>query len=194
MVSKFMRARQLKNSRDLTLVIMFAVLSFVFMALIGQVPRLITGVRGIGYAFTIIYTIANTVVYLMYEGRRWRIFAQGTLYGLLSLSLVQYNQIPTALATIVTSFLIDLIFNSYYRFFQSKKKLVWWSILGQVCFWTMHPFWILLFSSSLFFPLEVVLTGWFFPIMSVMLPLMIVEAVAGGFIGYKIYRRVENLA
>jgi hypothetical protein len=79
------------------------------------------------FLYLLVFSILdiNTVVYLMYEGRRWRIFAQGALYGLLSLSLVQYNQIPTALATIVTSFLIDLIFNKYYRFFQSKKKLVW---------------------------------------------------------------------
>jgi hypothetical protein len=30
--------------------------------------------------------------------------------------------------------------------------------------------------------------------MSVMLPIMIIEAIAGGYIGYKIYRRVEKLA
>jgi hypothetical protein len=30
--------------------------------------------------------------------------------------------------------------------------------------------------------------------MSVMLPLMIAEAVAGSYIGYKIYKRVENIA
>ena len=58
----------MKNSRDLALVIMFAVLSFVFQALIGQVPSLITGVLGIGYAFTIVYSIIQSVAYLMYGG------------------------------------------------------------------------------------------------------------------------------
>jgi hypothetical protein len=65
----------LKASRDITLVIMFSVLELVFQALIGQVPGLITGIEGIGYAFTIFYSIIQSVAYLMYEGRRWRIFA-----------------------------------------------------------------------------------------------------------------------
>jgi hypothetical protein len=29
--------------------------------------------------------------------------------------------------------------------------------------------------------------------MSIMMPVIIVEAIAGGFIGYKIYRRVERV-
>jgi len=46
---------------------------------------------------------------------------------------------------------------------------------------------------SLFVPWEEVITTWFVPVMSVMLPIMIIEAIAGSYIGYKIYRRVEKL-
>jgi len=46
----------------------------------------------------------------------------------------------------------------------------------------------------MFYPLEWVLDNWFIPIMSVMLPVIIIEAIAGGYIGYKIFGRVEKLA
>ena len=74
------------SSRDLALIIVFAVLNFVFMLLIGQVPELITGVPGIGYVFTIVYSILQTVSWPLYKGRRWRIFAQGLLFSLLAFS------------------------------------------------------------------------------------------------------------
>jgi len=176
------------NSRDIALIIMFAVLSFVFQVLIGQIPNLITGIAGIGYVFTIVYSITQTVAWLMYGGRRWRIFAQTLLFTLLCLSVIQSWTPPVVMATILNIFIVDLVFNSIHGSFERKNKLVWWAILTQGYYWTTHPLLVLSFSR-IFFPVEAVA-----PIMSLILPLMIIEAIAGSYIGYKIYRRVEKIA
>ena len=181
------------NSRDVALIIMFAVLSFVFQVLIGQVPSLITGITGIGYVFTIVYSITQTVAWLMFEGRRWRIFGLGVLSSLIALTFIPTWTPPVAIATIVNNLIVDVIFNSLHESFERKNKLVWWVVLAQVYYWATHSIWALLFYS-LFIPLEEVLTNWFIPIGSVMIPVMIIEAIAGSYIGYKIYSRVEKLS
>jgi hypothetical protein len=184
---------QMVDSRDLSLIIVFAVLGFVFMMLIGQVPRLITGIPGISYVFTIAYSILQTVSWLMYEGRRWRIFAQGLLLALLALLFIPPWTLPVALATIINMFIVDLIFNGFYGFFKKNKKLKGLSILVQVYYWTTHSLWIVFVSLLFLSPLEEVLEKWFIPIMSIILPIMIIEAIVGGYIGHKIYTRVAKL-
>jgi hypothetical protein len=183
----------MRKSRDLALIVMFAVLTFVFQALIGQVPGLITGVPGIGYAFTIVYSIIQSVAFLMYEGRRWRIFAQGLLFSLIAFPFIPTFTLPAAMAAIINSLIVDVVFNSFYGHFKKENKLFWWILLNQVYYWATLPFWLLPFLS-LVTPIQEVLELWFIPLMSVMLPLMIVEAVAGSYIGYKIYKRTKNIA
>ena len=182
------------SSRDLALITVFAVLTFVFMLLIGQIPELVTGIPGISYVFTIVYAINQTVARLMYEGRRWRIFAQGLLLSLLGFSFILTWNRPLGMATILNAFIVDVVFNSVYGFFKQKNKLLWWAILSQVYYWPTHSLWIVVFGSLFFYPFEFIMEQWFIPIMSVMLPIMIIEGIAGGYIGYKIYRRVEKLA
>jgi hypothetical protein len=181
-----------KESRDVALIIMFAALEIGFQVLIGQVPGLITGIEGIGYVFTILYSIIQSVAYLMYEGRRWRIFAQGLLHALIAFPLIPTFIFPAALAAIVNTLILDLIFNSVYKRFKSANKLFSWILIGQIFYWITQPLWLLLFSSF-FVPVEEVISTWFVPIMSVMLPIMIIEAIAGSYLGYKIYRRVEKI-
>jgi len=183
----------MKTSRDLALIVMFAVLTFVFQALIGQVPGLITGVPGIGYAFTIVYSIIQSVAFLMYEGRRWRIFAQGLLFSLIAFPFIPTFTPPAAMAAILNSFIVDIVFNSFYGYFKKENRLFWWILLTQVYHWATLPLWLLPFIS-LFAPVEEVIEIWFIPVMSVMLPIMIVEAIAGSYTGYKIYKRIENVA
>jgi len=180
------------SSRDLAIIITFAVLNFVFGFLIGQVPRLITGIPGIGYAFTVVYSITITVSFLMYEGRRWRMFAQGMLYTLLSLSTAYSEVVPALISSTLCVFALDLVFNSIYSSFKKRKKLGRWAILGQVFYWTLSPF-VILLTLSLFYPLQEVIATWFIPVMSIMLPVMIVEAIVGGYIGHKIYQRVKKI-
>jgi hypothetical protein len=185
---------KVKNTRDLALIIFFAVLNFIFMAVIGQVANSITGIPGIGYAFIIFYSIIASVAWLMYEGRRWRIFAQGLLFNSLAVLFIPSRRSPTVIGAILNVLIVDLIFDSVYGFFEKKNKLLWWIILLQVFFWAIAPLWDVLFLSLFVYPLESVLKVWFIPIMSLMLPVMMIEAVAGGYMGYKIYRRVGKLA
>jgi len=180
------------ESRDVALIIMFVVLEIVFQVLIGQVPGLITGIGGIGYVFTILYSIIQSIAYLLYEGRRWRIFAQGLLHALIAFSLIPTFIFPAALAAIVNCLILDLIFNSVYKRFKSANKLFVWILICQIFYWITHPLWLLLFSSF-FVPVEEVISTWFVPVMSVMLPIMIIEAIAGSYFGYRIYRRVEKI-
>ena len=185
------------SSRDISLIITFSAFTLVFQVLIGQVPDLITGIAGIGYVFTIVYSISQTVLWLLFEGRRWRILAKVLLVRLIAGLLITSGgpsyYIPPTLATIVNSAVIDVVFISFYDFFKQKNKLLWWAILAQIYFWSTHTIWILVFTSILYYPFEMALQYWFIPVALVMLPIMIVEAIAGSYLGYKIYRRVENL-
>jgi hypothetical protein len=173
---------------------MFAVLNLVLMVLIGQVPELIIGIPAIGYAFIIFYAITGSVALLMYKGRRWRLFTQSLLFNSLAFFLVQIYTPTAAIVSILTSFIIDVVFNSCYGFLKRKNKLLWWAILSQVYSWTTQPIWTLLFVALFIAPFEAVLRTWFIPIILVSLPMIIGEAIAGGYIGYKIYRRVEKLS
>ena len=189
-----MAGAKVKNTRDLALIIFFAVLNFIFMVVIGQVANSITFIPGIGYAFIIFYSIIASIAWLMYEGRRWRILAQGLLFNSLALLFIPSRRSPIVIGAILNVLIVDLIFNSVYGFFRKKNKLLWWIEFLQVFFWAIAPLWDVLFLSLFVYPFESVLKTWFIPIMSVMLPIMIVEALAGGYIGYKIYQRVVKLA
>ena len=183
----------MKNSKDLALIIMFAVLNLVLMILIGQVPELITGIPAIGYAFIIFYAITQSVAILMYEGRRWRLVMQAFIFNTMALlSVATWTQIA-ALVSLISSIIVDVVFNSLYGYFKRKDKLLWFAVVTQVYSWTSQPIWTLLFVSLFLSPFESVLRNWFIPIILVVLPVIIVEAIAGGYIGYKTYERVKRI-
>jgi hypothetical protein len=173
------------------LIVMFAAISFVFNALIGQLPSLITGLEGMAYVFTIVYSIIQSVAYLMYGGRRWRILAQALLLSLLYFLFMGWT-LPVAMATITNMFIVDLIFNSFHEKFKRDNRLFRWILALQVYSWTTHSFIVLAFLL-LFVPMDAVI-ALFVPLMSVMLPIIIIEAIAGSYIGYKIYGRVEKIS
>jgi hypothetical protein len=182
---------------DLSLVIVFATLLVVLNVFLSRIPETVSGIAGFGYLFSILYSITLSVAYLMYGGRRWRIIAQTSLYALLYTALPFSSSpggtIPPLLAGIVNAFTIDIVFNSFHGFFERRNKLQWWVILTQLYYWSTHSIWTLLLGSLLFFRFELALQFWFIPVMSVMLPVMIVEAILGAIIGYKTFRRVEKL-
>ena len=182
----------MKNSRDLALIVMFAAISFVFNASVGQIPSLITGIPGIAFVFTIVYSIIQSVAYLMYGGRRWRILAQALLLNLLYFLFIPSWTPPVVMATITNMFIVDLIFNSLHGKFKRDNRLFRWILALQVYSWITYSFMVLPFLL-LFIPMEAVI-AYFVTIGIVWLPIIIVEAVAGSFIGYKIYRRVEKIS
>ena len=184
----------MKSSRDIALIIMFAVLNLVLFKLIGQLPELVTGIPAIGYVFIIFYAITGSVALLMYEGRRWRLFTQSLLFSSIAFMTARIWTPTAAVVTILTAFIIDVGFNSCYGFFKRKNRLHWWVILSQLYSWTTQPIWTMLFVGLFIAPFEDVLTNWFIPLILVMLPAIIIQAIAGSYIGYKIYRRVEKIA
>ena len=97
---------------------MFAVLNVVLMVLIGQVPELTTGIPAIGYAFNIFYAITGSIALLMYEGRRWRIFTQSLLFNSLAIFVIQIYTPIAAVVVVLTSFIMDIVFNSFYQSFK----------------------------------------------------------------------------
>ena len=188
----------MKQTRDLTLIIMFAVLLLIENILVSRVSESVTGIAGFGYLFTIIYSITLSVAYLMYRGKRWRIITQVSLYSLLQIFLLPFASlhysIPPLLATVINASTIDIVANSFYEFFNRRDRLVIWVILTQLYYWGTHSIWTLVFTSLLFAPFESALKYWFIPVALGMIPVMVVEAIAGGYIGNKIYKRVEQFA
>ena len=150
----------MENSRDVALVIMFAALSFVFNLLIGQVPSLITGIPGIAYVFTIVYSIIQSVAYLMYGGRRWRILLQALLLSLLYFLFIPSWTLSIAMGTITNMFIVDLIFNSLYGSWKRENRLFWWILTLQLFSWTTYTFINLLFLA-LFSSMEMVVSFMF---------------------------------
>ena len=63
------------KSRDITLVILLAVVSFVYTVFVGQLGNLLTGIQGLNYLVIIGHMIFISYGFLMYEGRRWRLFS-----------------------------------------------------------------------------------------------------------------------
>jgi hypothetical protein len=181
----------MKNSRDIALIIMFAALSFAFNALIGQLPTF-SGIPGSGFIFTIVYSIIQSVAYLMYGGRRWRILAQALLLSSLYLLFIPRWTPPTAVATITSMFFVDLIFNSLHGKFKRDNKLFWWILALQIYSWTTFSLMLLPFLA-LFISTEVAIT-YFVTIGIIWLPITIAQAVAGSYIGYQIYGRVERIS
>jgi len=181
------------SSRDLALIVLIAVVNFVFLALAGQIPNLITGIPGIGYIFTIFYAMTLATAALLFEGRRWRLFIESILFASLSLPTsfggAQFN-IILRIPLVVRMLIFDIGFNSVYPFFKKKNRLMWLSILGITFNFGGAPF-IDTLVLTLFYPPEILAPA--LAVVYLMLPLMILEAIAGGYLGYKIYRRVEKL-
>ena len=74
------------NTKDLSLIIILAVVGFVMTLLVAQTATLLTGIPGANYSLTIVLAIVTGFSLLIYEGnegRRWRFFAQTVLFAIL---------------------------------------------------------------------------------------------------------------
>jgi hypothetical protein len=187
----------MKKSREITLIVMFAVIIVIFRLLIGRIVGLIAippfG-ESTGYLLSIFYSIIHSLAFLTYKGKRWRLFSQALLSTLLYLLFVNPALSPIEMATVTNLFIVDVVFNTFYGIFEQKKKVLWLIIIFQVYYWITHSVWALLYFT-LFFPptFEQMMIYWFIPIMLILIPIMVIEGLIGGFTGYKIYRRVEKL-
>ena len=183
------------SSRDVALVIMFAAIVTVFRFLIGRFVGMVSMITFPGFVYTlsIFYSIVQSASFLLFRGRRWRFLSLGLLSTLLFFIFVSPVFRPNEMAILLNYFVIDVVFNSFYGSFEQKNRLLWLAIIFQLYYWIAYAFWILFFNAALFYPFEQFLNNWFIPVMSVSLPVMIIEAIVGSYIGYKIYKRVEKL-
>ncbi len=182
----------MQKTRDITLIIFFAVLSFIFYATIGQLPVTITGIRGIGYGFLIIHGIPQAVAMMFFEGRRWRFFAMHTLFAFLSLP-TQLGGAPFdiigRIPLILVGFVADVVVNSFYKIAKKNDKIKWWITLGSAFRWAIDPF-IFLIIINLHVATDILPI--YLPIFLLLTPLIVVEGAATGYIAYKIYIRVNK--
>ncbi len=185
----------MKNSRDITLIIVFSAIVLVFRYFIGQFVLMMSTITFPGFVFllSVFFSVIQCVSFLMFKGRRWRFFALGVLSTLLFFIFINPTFQANEMAILMNYFIADVVFNSFYSSFDKKNKLLWLTIGFQLYYWIAYTFWLLLFATALFYPFESFFNNYFIPVFSLMLPVMIIEALAGSFIGYKIFGRVEKI-
>lgn len=180
------------SSKDISCIVMLSVVGLVATALVAQMAGLISGIRGSNYIFTIILAIVTGLSLLMYEGRRWRFFAQTALFAILIIPTYLSGppfSVQSKIHFFITGFVADAVVNSFYCAFRKREKLKYWSIFGALLFWGMLPLFSLLIRPF-FYPPEAV--ALFANVVLVLLPVIIVEAIAGGYLGYRIYVRLKK--
>ncbi len=158
-----------------------------------QMATPLTGITGANYVFTILLAILSSFSLLVYEGRRWRFLFQMTLFTFLIFP-TYIGGVPFDLFSkihlVINAFFGDVLFNSIYGAFRKKDRLDLWAILVTVVFWVLNPFFGML-TKTFFFPPEFA-----YRILSILywiLPVIIVESIIGGYIGYEIYRKTIKL-
>ena len=178
------------NSRDVSLVIITAVVVFVFTFFIFQNATAVTGIVGSNYIFTFGMALLVSLTFLLFEGRKWRFFVHNLLVALLTFPTTlggpPYDVLPR-LVVILAGLPADLIINTLYARFKKDNKLIYWSILSGLFFFLSLPLFQRLFFP-LFFSPEIV--DGFTNIIIVMLPWIVGGSIVGGFFGYKIYNRI----
>lgn len=179
------------SSRDLTLVILTAVVVFIFTLLIFQYATVLTGIVGANYFFTFGMALLVSLTFLLFEGRRWRFFLHNTLVAILTLPTTlagpPYDVFPR-IVLILVGIIADLLFNSFYNTFKNENRLVFWSIISGTGFFLLLPFFQILFFP-LFFSSQFV--SGFTNVIIIMLPWIIGGGVIGGYIGFRIYKRIS---
>ena len=177
------------QTRDLATMIIMAVVQFIIALLFAQMGTIITGIPGTNFLFTILLAIPIAFSLLIYEGRRWRIFIQLTIYILLAIPTriggAPFDPIARV-SSVITAFLIDVLANSLYGFFKRREKLMWWSILISGIYWALTPL-LKIPVMIVYYNPEAV--DRFINVVMMLYPVIIGEAIVGGYIGYMIFKR-----
>lgn len=181
------------ESRDLALVTILAVVSFVYSLFVGQLGNLITGIQGFNYLFIVGHAVFISFGFLIYEGRRWRLLLQGIVGAFLTLATAlsgtpfdPISKIPM----ILNSFFGDLIFNSLYSLFEKRNKLVLLAIIVALGFVLIMPLYVSLNMYLFYLPQAL---NMYLSVYLMLLPVTLVETVIGGYLGFRIYERVKNI-
>lgn len=181
------------SSKELALIIMLAATSFVYSMSIAQLPNLITGIVGLNYFFMFGHGIVISFAFLIYNGKRWRFAFQGTILALLFIPTFAMGtpfDVLARMPMILGGFLGDFIINSFYQNFKAKNKLMYWSILAALFNILLLPI-LTTLNMYLFYSLEVLTS--FVTVVTYLSPVIIIESIIGGYIGYKVFERTRSL-
>ena len=181
------------SSKDISLIIFLAVVSFIYSLSIGQLGNLITGIIGLNYLFIAGHGIFISFGLLMYEGRRWRLFLQGAIVGLLFIPTFAAGTPFDVIARVpvfVGNFFADAILNSIYNRFKKSDKLMWWGMLGAMTAILLLPFFTII-NMYLFYPPQLLES--FVYVVTLLFPVILIESAFGGYIGFKIYCRIKSM-
>jgi hypothetical protein len=181
------------NTKDLAFIIIFAVLGLVYSVFIVQMVNLISGVPGTTYFFLVGFAIFISCQLLLFEGRRWMFFVSTALFMILIIPIPFGGKSYDILARVpllISGFTGDIIFNGAYNFFKKRNKLLCLTILFSIQYHTLNSFYAITLYY-LFYP-EAAFVA-FLNTALVMMPVIIIESIAGGYIGYKVYQRVRNI-
>ena len=178
------------SSRDISLVIITAVVAFVFQALIFGLPKTITGIPFSNSVTSIWGALTVSLAFLLFEGRRWRFSVHNILYVFLTFPTPFVGppfDVPPRLVSILAGIIADLLLNLIYQKSKNSNKLLWWSILVSVFFFNLIP--ILNLPVMPFFltqsAIDMIVNG-----IIVTTPFRIIGQIAGGYLAYQVYTRV----
>jgi len=181
------------SSGDVALVVLIAVFAVVYSVFIAQMATVITGVQGLNYILFIGHAIWASVAFLLFEGRRWRFCLTATIISILTLPTylmgAPFDLVPRVPA-ILNAFFADIIMNSFYVSFTKREKILIWSILSALTF-SIGDILFRTLILPIVYPPEYVspLLAVFFALS----PIVVIEAIAGGIMGYRIYQRIKNI-
>ncbi len=178
------------SSRDLSLIIIFAVLGLVYSVLVVQTAYF-TAIPEATFFFLIFFAIFISIQLLLYQGRRWRFFVSTTLFIILTIPVPFAGPAFDVLARtplIIGAFIGDLLFNTMYEFVKKHNKLLWFTVLFSLQYHLMNS----VFSIMIYYFYSLQRLTAYISVISSVLPVIIVESIAGGYIGYKVYERVKD--
>lgn len=181
------------KSRDLALVILFAVVSVVYIYLVGQMAWVFSGLPGSNMVFIIGGAIVNSVALLMFEGKRWRFLLMQLIFVILILPTylvgTPFNILPR-IPTVINAIHADILYMSIYGFFKKRNQLKLWTVITAVEFFLVNPL-LTGIAFTYLFPPEFVST--FINVVLLLLPVSIAESVIAALIGYKLYQKTKNI-
>lgn len=181
------------SSRDVALVILFAVVNVATIYLVGQMAWLFSGIPGSNMAFVLPSAIINSVALLMYEGRRWRFLLQQVIFVILIIPTyligTPFDILPR-IPSIINAIHADILFMTLYVGFKERGQLRLWVTICIVEFFLVNQL-LTGIAFNYLFPPEFVTS--FITVVILLLPVSIPESVIGALIGYRIYQRTKKL-
>jgi len=176
------------KGKEIALIVSFATM-LVALTYVFHHARIVTGIRGISYLFTIFGAIPVTAVMLCFQGRRWRFLSLGCLVGMMVFPSHLHGAPfdPTKLIYLLVFLVTDVVFNTFHDQYQKRGRLLIWAILFANTYYLMRIPLTLLRLQLFFSPIVLAM---YIKLMMVMVWIIVGQATLGAYLGYRIYKRI----